>query len=517
MRSRALVFFFALLSTYTWGQAAKKAVVPISGPEERTAQYLEEIRHQPSLLLHFLRALPKGGDLHLHLSGSIYAESYVQWAAQDGLCVSRQTFAFVAPPCDADKNVVPATQVLTEAVLYQQIINAQSMRFFDGPESGHDHFFNAFGKFGAVSRTRQGDMLAEVASRAASEKLTYLEVLLSPDKGEAGRLATENHLQLKDDFAAARETLMKDGLARAVEIGRKNLDAFEARMKEVLKCGTAHADPGCAVTVRYQYEIHRGLAPEVVFAEMVVGFEMAKADPRVVDVNPVMPEDAYVPMRDFELHMRMLEYLHRVYPGVLLSLHAGELWKGVVPPEGLRYHIRDSVERGHAKRIGHGVDVMFENDAVGLLKELAAKKIAVEVNLSSNDLILGVRGDEHPLPMYLKFGVPVAISTDDLGVSRSDMTQEYFRAVSSYPIGYRELKNMVRNSLEYSFLGGGSLWSDVTKGKRIAACTNAGPKCDQFLESSEKARLQWKLEQDIARFEAGECCTISVRGGSSVK
>jgi adenosine deaminase len=508
--NRALLFVYLLVSASAWGQAAKKATVhAMQSPEERTAQYLQSIRNQPSLLLTFLRAMPKGGDLHHHLSGSIYTESYIRWATEDGLCLNRQTLAFAAAPCDADKGVVPAAQILKDAGLYQQVINAQSMRFFNGPESAHDHFFNTFGKFGAVSRAHQGEMLAEVASRSAAQNISYLETMLAIDKGEAPRFPSENGIAWTDDFAALRKALLDKGIAKVVENGRANLDQFEARMREVMKCGTAKPDLGCAVTIRYQYEIHRGLPPEVVFAEMLVGFEMASTDPRVVDVNPVMPEDAYVPMHDFDLHMHMLEYLRGVYPKVQLSLHAGELWTGLVPPDGLRFHIRESVERGGAKRIGHGVAVMFEDGAAGLLKEMAAKKIAVEINLSSNDMILGVRGDDHPLPIYLKAGVPVAISTDDEGVARSDLTQEYWRALRTYPISYPQLKQIVRNSLEYSFLQGDSLWSDGAYNKITAACANGGTKCDQFLKTSAKARLQLKLEQDFAKFESGECCRMA--------
>ena len=84
-----------------------------------------------------------------------------------------------------------------------------------------------------------------------------------------------------------------------------------------------------------------------------------------------MPEDGYVSMRDYTLQMKMLDYLHSLYPKVHITLHAGELAPGLVPPEGLRFHIRQAVELGHAERIGHGVDVMYEDDAPALLKEMA--------------------------------------------------------------------------------------------------------------------------------------------------
>ena len=518
MRSWALFILYLLTCFSAWGQPAKKAVVhPMPGAgksslasdEARTARYFESIRNQPSLLLAFLRAIPKGGDLHNHLSGAIFTENYIRWAAADGLCLSRLTFTFIPPPCDgSEKDSVPAAQILKDSSLYQQVINAQSMRSFNGPESTHDHFFNAFAKFGGVSRSHQGEMLAEVASRAAAQNESYLELLLGPDKGEAGRFPSANGIAPSNDFAAFRQTLLDKGIGHVVTNSRSNLDQFESKMREVLKCNTPQADPGCGVTVRYQFEIHRGLPLDAVFAEMLVGFEMATADPRVVDVNPVMPEDAYVPMRDFDLHMRMLDYLHSVYPKVKLSLHAGELWTGLVPPDGLRHHIRDSIELGYASRIGHGVDVMFEDDPAALLKEMAARKIAVEINLSSNDMILGVRGDEHPFPVYLKAGVPVAISTDDEGVSRSDMTQEYWRAVRTYPLTYQQLKQIVRNSLEYSFAHGESLWSDEPSARKNPACVASGNKCDEFLRNNEKAQLQWRLEEAFAKFEAGNCCAI---------
>ena len=111
-------------------------------------------------------------------------------------------------------------------------------------------------------------------------------------------------------------------------------------MRSMLRCSSIDADPGCAVTVRYLYEVHRGLGRDQVFAEMVAGFEMGSADPRVVGINLVMPEDGLVEMRDFTLHMHMMDYLHKLYPKVRISLHAGELAPGLVPPDGLRFHIR---------------------------------------------------------------------------------------------------------------------------------------------------------------------------------
>src|SRR5262249_25712906 len=137
------------------------------------------------------------------------------------------------------------------------------------------------------------------------------------------------------------------------------------------------------------------------------------------------------------------------------------------------FHIRDSVEIAGAERIGHGVDVMHETDALALLDEMATKRVMVEVCLTSNDVILGVRGRDHPLTMYLRHGVPVALATDDEGVSRSEMTAEYLKAAEDQQLGYQDLKAMARTSLEYAFVPGASLWRDARRFQPVNDCTSA--------------------------------------------
>jgi adenosine deaminase len=208
--------------------------------------------------------------------------------------------------------------------------------------------------------------------------------------------------------------------------------------------------------------------------------------------------------------MRMIGFLHGIYPRVHISLHAGELAPGLVPPDGLCCHIRLAVEQAHAERIGHGVDVMYEDRPYELLKEMAQKHVMVEINLTSNDGILGVSGREHPLPLYRQYGVPVALSTDDEGVSRIDMTHEYVRGAETYGLSYSDLKQMARTSLEHSFLPGVSLWNAKDMFTRaVAACTadslGAGKPssaCVAFLKTSEKAQQQWELERRFREFES---------------
>src|SRR6202044_2263880 len=182
------------------------------------------------------------------------------------------------------------------------------------------------------------------------------------------------------------------------------------------------------------------------------------------------------------------------------TLHAGELESGMVPPDDLRFHIRSAVEVGDAERIGHGVDVMQEARPYELLKEMATKRVMAEINLTSNDIILNVKGADHPLPMYRLYHVPVALSTDDEGVSRINMTHEYVRAALTYPLAYGDFKQMVRTALEHSFLAGDSLWEQPGPWESYtharAACRTqlgrekASGACASLLQASEKAKQQ---------------------------
>ena len=424
--------------------------------------------------------MPKGADLHVHLSGAVYAESFIRAAGEDGLCVDTALLAFTKPPAAPDSNgppckqgEEPAVSVPKEQKLYDALIDSFSMRTFvpKTGESGHDHFFNTFDKFGGTNKRHVSEWVDEVATRAAAQNEQYLELMETPDFKPAAGLAIEAGFH--SNFAEYRDILLAHGFRNSVPVISDYFDQIEAARREREHCGQPNASPACGVEVRFIYQVLRGLPKEVVFAQILLGFEMASADPRVVGLNLVQPEDCYVCMTDYRLHMQMIDALHALYPKVHISLHAGELEPGMVPPEGLTFHIRSAIEQGHAERIGHGVDVMYEDKPYDLLKETAAKHVMVEVNLTSNDVILNIKGDSHPFMLYRKYGVPVALSTDDEGVSRIDLTHEYVRAAVTYPLTYRDFKQMVRTGIEHSFLPGDSLWQASTPEKLdqpIAQC-----------------------------------------------
>jgi hypothetical protein len=500
---KVIVLLFAVVGSIA-------GCAPVAHPDATspTVQYYGAVREQPPLLEAFLRRMPKGGDLHNHLSGAIYAESLIGWAAADGLCIERATVSLRSPPCAPAKGIPAVADVMSEPGFQATLIDAFSMRaFVPGAESGHDHFFASFGKFGAATSGRLGDMLAEAATRAAADHVDYLELMESPNMGAARQLGAKH--PWRDDLDALRGELMQDGMADIVAAARRDIDAGEARMRTLLGCAGAAPPPACQVTIRYLAQVIRTFTPAPVFAQSVLAFELVRSDPRFVGLNLVAPEDDPVTLRDYDTQMRLLGFLSSRYPSVKLTLHAGELTLGLVPPEYLRSHVRGAVEIAGARRIGHGVDIMYEDDPLALLHEMAERSVLIEINLTSNDVILGVKGKAHPFETYRRFGVPVTLSTDDEGVSRIDLTHEYLRAALTYDLSYDDLKTLARNSLEYAFLPGDSLWRSVRPFASADACASvtlgvADPpaSCRALLAGSERARQQWRLEGEFAAFEA---------------
>jgi adenosine deaminase len=483
-----------------------KAPAATPSPEARTAARMEAIKGDGAKLRMFLQAMPKGGDLHNHMGGAIYAEDWIAWAAEDKICVDTNSNRLVAPPCDA-KDRVPVEGLASTGTYprYSRVIDQLSTRGFeqgvgDPVLPGYDRFFFSFDSFGPM-RGHNGKTIAATLEQAAYDHVSYVELITLP--GAIREIAPTIIKEGGDgtDFAKL-DAVLADLLPKAVAKGRADLDGYETEAAAINGCKSGKPGPGCGVTVRYQVSALRNQNPVLVYAALAMGMALAEADPRFVGVNIVAPEHEPVPVRDYRLHMKMFEHLHKLHPKVKLSLHAGELSLGMVPPRDLQSHIEQAVDIAGADRIGHGVDIAYEADAPALLKRMAAKRIAVEINLTSNAVILGVKGKAHPLALYRAAGVPVVLSTDDEGVSRSDMTNEYQRAVTEQGLTYPELKAMARSGLHYAFVEGASLWTDRPGGAKVAACAVIdSPACAAFAAGSAKAKLELGLERDLRRFE----------------
>jgi hypothetical protein len=489
----------------SWGVGLLAALSLACGSATAAAPDLS--RMSPSALLALTRALPKGGELHLHLSGAVSAESYLDWAVKDGLCIDVQALAITDPPC-ADPHK-PAADALADRDTYQAMLDSLSVRHpgFRG-RSAHDQFFGTFARFGPALARRRGDALAEVMDRAAVQNTFYLELMAPGAPAGFAQLALAAPGDI-GDMPALKSALAAAGLDMAAARVRVDTDDMEARARQVLGCATPAPRPGCQVTVRYLFAALRSAPPKVTFAQLQLGVAMTHADRRWVGVQIVAPEDDPSALANYALVARMIDFLTGHGRDAPVAAHAGELSAGLVPPEALRDHVAQAVRISGARRIGHGTDIAGEADAEALAREMAARGVLVEVNLTSNAVTLGVEGAQHPYGWLRAHGVPVSLSTDDPGVSRIDLAGEYALAVR-YGADYAALKTSARNALAFSFLAGQGLWRDPGVYLTPApACRGqigqAAPRgaCTALVAASDKAREQWRHEALLARFEAG--------------
>jgi len=422
-----------------------------------------------------MNLLPKGGDLHHHYSGAIYAETYLDWLGKEEYCVYRHddpvncSDAFPASKnCHAgfhietadpsseptDHNCLTAQQIQEDNGFYRQLL----MRWSDKDFANHTHdaippdqqFFDTFGYFGPASGYSPATGLTLLKQQAKADNLQYLETMLkgAPATENVGLSQRFNELAPDADSASIRQILLAyaDSLDQDGEAQKRILD-YRTSIATYAK----GIDDG-EFTLRFQSYVSRNNPPGMVFAGLYSAFAAAHDNRLIVGVNIVGPENGAVAMRDYRLHMEMFHFLKQRFPDVRLAMHAGELTLGMVPPAGLRSHIRDAIDVAGAERIGHGIDLTYESDPDTLLEDLKKRDVAIEICLSSNAFILGVEKQAHPVTVYLRHRVPIVIATDDEGVSRSNISAEYLLFVSRYKPSYRELKEVVYNSLRYAFL-----------------------------------------------------------------
>lgn len=468
--------------------------------------YLDKIKHNDQQLTQFLYAMPKGGDLHVHASGATYAENMLKYAAKSNLCLDQTFTIYTTKKCSSKKKL---QYIVNKGSLREALVKAWSMKDFNFKNTlGHDHFFAAFSKFYPITSRYKHKIYSEIVQRAGEQNELYLELMVTPEKDLATDLGAK--VGWNPNFDILRQALLHAGMKSILKKVSMSLDNDEAYRYKTLACGTEVPKAGCQVMVNYLYTVNREQSPAKVFAQMLLGFELAENDSRLVGINIAAAEDGKLASRDYSLHMQMLHYLHSIYSHVHISLHAGELTPKIASRQDLRFHIRQAVELGAAERIGHGVDIPYEQGTEQLLQRLAQQKVLIEINLSSNANILGIKGSNHPLHLYMAHKVPVALATDDEGINRSNLTLEFKRAIQEHHLNYSMLKQMVRNSLQYSFLSGRPIWENdnyvnfikpCREEKKIEMPKSAGRACQRFLDLNQKAAMQWQLEKKFAQFE----------------
>lgn len=410
--------------------------IGLLGVQAAGADWFEDLKNSGDDvdLYRVLYYMPKGGDLHNHLSGSNYSEWMYDLALEQRErgyqyytkvrienCVAYGSDEFGRAPyfllfrnimaneyaqlSDCEKSEYKRLQDLNDT---ERAGWMNSIRL-DRPHEGRDEFFGThWPRMNALGWNPwfQAETLYLNMRAFGEEGLRYLET----------QVAVDGMVQPDGTPIPPEEV---------VDILRARLAAADAR--------------ATGVTVRFQISVLRFLPNAEDILRAVYKFVHDHND-LFVAVNMVGRED-----NDKGYPLRFLDTyrdLRRQYSGVKLSIHAGE----VDEPNS---HVRDTLLLG-ANRIGHGNNLITDDDTMRLMRH---GPYLVEINLISN-LLLNYVSDyaEHPFPEYLRTGIPVALSTDDRGMWDSTMTDEFFVAVKEFDLSWEEIKLLSTNSLQYAFL-----------------------------------------------------------------
>lgn len=455
MKRHIIVFFIIIMVITGCSHMGRQTGMSMQSNADKTEQlyyqFITGNSPDTAQLNLFFTRMPKGGDIHHHYSGSIYAENYLDWAENADYRIDRNTFRLIKSVNIKDSNCcITVAQLRTDAELYRKVLTLWSNKdyknhYHQQPPPDYN-FFSTFGYFRPVAKNyKEGFKI--LREQAIAENISYIETMIS---------SVEYALQdnsFDENIRKARNGEETIRLLDQFVLKIKADNNFTKRVDDFIgKIRNAHEGiDDDRFLMRYQTYASRNGTPSSVFSSLYAAFSADEKFDLLVGVNFMGPENGLVALADYDLHMQMFSYLRNRFPGVNLALHAGELTLGMVPPLDLKSHIYQAIHTAGAQRIGHGVDLPYEEKSLELLKQLKEKSV-IEVNLTSNEFILGVKEREHPYLIYSAYDVPLVISTDDSGVSRNNLSHEYVLLAIRYKPGYKTIKKYIYNSIKYSFL-----------------------------------------------------------------
>lgn len=436
----------------------------------------------PQAIYNFLHALPKGGDLHHHLTGSAFSEWWWELAIDPNLnggytyytrthltlCDGLETDAY-SPQSPfllfrtiqaSTYNALPDCQkagytALTRLSASQKTSFLNSLRL-DKASEGRDVFFQQhWQRLNELTANPYltGQLLIKNMQAYAEENVSYFETQVNV------------HHMVKPDGSAFSAD-------EALSILRQAINSEEGK--------------ATGVTVKFQYAILRFLPNAEETLKQVYQFVDAHRN-IYVGINFVGREDNDKghPLR----FLPVLRELRHAYPKIPLAIHAGEV-------DEPNQHVRNTLLLG-ADRIGHGINTITDPDTLLLMRN---GPYLIEINLISNLLLEYVDTyQQHPFGEYLRLGIPVALSTDDRGMWDSTLTDEFYIAVTQFNLSWEELRMLAENAIAYSFLPA------QEKQQHLAALKNKLDAFEAFAPNANFNGPMPELHRFICRFEKPLC------------
>lgn len=301
--------FLTALSLFIFVHAASHA-----GPQEeaQVGAWLTQNKGNSIALRQFAQSLPKGADLHSHLSGATYAEDYLRWGAEAGYCVDIKQDKFLRPPCMQNADVKLLSNITEQE--YSVLVKRMSTKdYIYNLTPAHDQFFHSFDVFNVFSGSVAllPKMLAQATNRAGEQKVLHVELMITLQYPAAKQLAEKLAQTGIEDFAERAAWLKKNGMVALVQAAIADLTSVEQAYKKIQQCDSTKRAAGCDVEHRWLQQVVRGGTPTEVFTQIMLAYELFKTDKAIVGLNLVGPEDGVRALRDYRLHMEMLRYFFR--------------------------------------------------------------------------------------------------------------------------------------------------------------------------------------------------------------
>ena len=422
-----LVLFISLTSLAYKSVAASSAVADSSFSMSLWFENFKKTA-TPRQMYQFLQAMPKGGELHHHLSGSGFSEWWYELGADPTKNGGYTYYTQVSDKkCQSDKQ---------SALRFHTISETTWMTLPDCLQENYT-------ELALLNENQKQDFMDSIRLHTSSEGReeffsTHWQRLneLTANPTLVSKILLLNMQAYQAENLQYLETQLNVRYAKKPDGSPYTPDEALAIYTHVLTSEEAIAT---GVTVRFQYALVRFLPDAEAQLEWIYSF-VDKHREIYVGINLVGREDD---MRGQPKRFAStLRSLRAKYPKILLAFHAGE-------SETADSNVRDTLLLG-AERIGHGLNTIFDPDT---LLQMRNSHYLIEINLISNLLLEYVPSfDAHPFPEYLRTGIPTALSTDDRGMFDSTLTDEFYIAVTEFNLSWEEVLTLGTNSLQYSFL-----------------------------------------------------------------